>query len=691
MNAVGRRAEDDGVSINKGYFVRSCVAASVLTALAHGALARSDGSDLAALSLEQLMDMNVHSVYGASKYKQRVTQAPSSISIVTGEDIRRFGYTNLADVLRGVRGLYVTNDRNYTYLGVRGFLRPGDYSTRVLVLIDGHRLNDNVYDSGSVGTESMVDVELIDRVEVIRGPSSSLYGSSAFLGVINVITKHGRGVDGAELAVDSGSFDTVKARATYGKTFDNGVDWLVSTTHYASDGMNFYYPEFDQRRTDDPRAANNGFATGVDDEEYAKFFSSIRYGDFAASLYLSDRHKKVPTASFETVFNDPALRTDDARGYLELSYKHALSERTHLDIRASYDRYKYEGDFPVDYVLLGESDYQALFRDEMVGEWVGTELQLTLQPTDRYTLVVGSEYRASLREFQRSYDDIDPRVYYLDDERTSSVLGVFAQAEARLRADFSLSAGLRYDHYGDTFGGTTNPRLAAIYNPSPNSAIKALYGEAFRAPNPYERYYYPDQSHRPPLRPETIKTYELVYERYFNSTYRLSLSGYAYDINGLITQAATAGSEPYYDNIDDVQARGVEIELEGTYRNGTVLRGSWSVQRAKDVATDLDLTNSPRHLGKLSASAPVLGSKLFANLELQYHSDSFTPARTRSPSFWLTNFTLNTHDRWSKVELTAGIYNAFDVDHPFPGAEEHLQRLLPQEGRTYGAEVVVRF
>ena len=87
----------------------------------------------------------------------------------------------------------------------------------------------------------------------------------------------------------------------------------------------------------------------------------------------------------------------------------------------------------------------------------------------------------------------------------------------------------------------------------------------------------------------------------------------------------------------------------------------------------------------------MLGSKLFANLELQYQSDSLTLARTRGPSFWLTNFTLNTHDRWSKVELTAGIYNAFDEDHPFSGAEEHLQRLLPQEGRTYGGRFVVRF
>src|SRR5688500_7906739 len=122
-----QRLKTESMAANR----RSLICAGVL-ALACGRAWSAATGDLAALSLEQLMDMNVHSVFGASKYEQRVTLAPSSISIVTAEDIRRFGYTNLADVLSGVRGLYVTNDRNYTYLGVRGFLRPGDYTTRVL-------------------------------------------------------------------------------------------------------------------------------------------------------------------------------------------------------------------------------------------------------------------------------------------------------------------------------------------------------------------------------------------------------------------------------------------------------------------------------------------------------------------------------------------------------------------------------
>ncbi len=93
--------------------------------------------------------------------------------------------------------------------------------------------------------------------------------------------------------------------------------------------MDFYYPELDQRVSDDCAPPHNGFASGLDDEEAAKFFSSIRYGDFAASLYLGDRHKQIPTASFDALFNDPRTRTDDARGYLELSYQHAFSSDQH--------------------------------------------------------------------------------------------------------------------------------------------------------------------------------------------------------------------------------------------------------------------------------------------------------------------------------------------------------------------------
>src|SRR6266568_9286191 len=149
----------------------------------------SDDVDLTEVSLQTLMDFKVQSVYGASKHEQKLSEAPSSVTIVDSEEIKKYGARNFADVLNSVRGLYVTYDRNYSYLGIRGFDRPGDFNSRILVLVDGHRINDNVYGQALIGTDFPVDVDLIDRIEVIRGPNSSLYLASAFLGVVNIITK----------------------------------------------------------------------------------------------------------------------------------------------------------------------------------------------------------------------------------------------------------------------------------------------------------------------------------------------------------------------------------------------------------------------------------------------------------------------------------------------------------------------
>ena len=143
-------------------------------------------------------------------YMQKVTEAPSSVTIITADEIRGFGHRTLADVLRTVRGFYVTYDRNYSYLGVRGFSRPGDYNARVLLQVDGHRLNDNVFGSALIGTEFPLDVDLIERIEIIRGPSSALYGTSAFFAVINVITQTRQPENGLEASATLGSFDALR-------------------------------------------------------------------------------------------------------------------------------------------------------------------------------------------------------------------------------------------------------------------------------------------------------------------------------------------------------------------------------------------------------------------------------------------------------------------------------------------------
>ncbi|MGC2061858.1 MAG: TonB-dependent receptor plug domain-containing protein, partial [Thermodesulfovibrionales bacterium] len=176
-------------------------------------------TDLTDLSLDELMKIEIEIVSGASKFEQKVTEAPSSVSIVTADDIKKFGYRTIADILRSLRGFFVTYDRNYSYVGMRGFGRPGDYNSRFLLLIDGHRTNDAIYDSASIGTEAVIDVDLIDRVEVIRGPGSSIvYGSNAVFAVVNIITRRGRDVKTLEASGEAGSFNTYKGRLTYGNS-----------------------------------------------------------------------------------------------------------------------------------------------------------------------------------------------------------------------------------------------------------------------------------------------------------------------------------------------------------------------------------------------------------------------------------------------------------------------------------------
>ncbi len=137
-----------------------------------------------------------------------MTRAPASVTLVSADDIARFGYRTLADALRGVRGLYVSDDRNYSYLGVRGFMRPGDYNSRILLLVDGHRMNDNLYDGAYFGRDGLPSIDIVERIEFVRGPSSSIYGSSAFFGIVNVVTKQATDLVGARVSAGTASYST---------------------------------------------------------------------------------------------------------------------------------------------------------------------------------------------------------------------------------------------------------------------------------------------------------------------------------------------------------------------------------------------------------------------------------------------------------------------------------------------------
>ncbi|MES1180224.1 MAG: TonB-dependent receptor plug domain-containing protein, partial [Verrucomicrobiota bacterium] len=223
-------------------------------------------ADLADMPLETLMQIQVPDVYSASKFEQKATEAPSSTTVITSDDIKFYGYRTLADVLASVQGFYVSYDRDYSFLGTRG-VSLGDFNSRILLLVNGHRINSDLNDGAAIDTSFILDVDLIDRVEIIRGPGSALYGNNAFLGVVNVITRQGKDVNGAEVSGMYGSYNSYSGRITIGGQFTNGPQFLLSGTYFSSDGPeNLFYPQFDTP------SQNNGFAHKLDDDGFGSFF-----------------------------------------------------------------------------------------------------------------------------------------------------------------------------------------------------------------------------------------------------------------------------------------------------------------------------------------------------------------------------------------------------------------------------------
>jgi iron complex outermembrane receptor protein len=286
--------------------------------------------ELAELSLEDLMGIEVETVHGVSRRSQSSLEAPSHASVVGEDEIALRDARTLAEILRSVGGFDVTNDRNYEHLGVRGFNPLGDYNSRVLLTLDGHRLNNGVYDTAAIGRDLPIDVGLLERVEVARGPGSALYGSNAFFGVVELKPKTGADVRGLQLSTGAASFGAFETRATYGHVCDDGTEWLVSASSHQSRGDRLFYDEF-------ASTPSGGWTTGTDDEQGYSVFSNWLHGDWQIEGGVGSREKGIPTGSYGTVF-DSENHTTDAQGFLDVAWRPTLSDTTKLEARVGYDR-----------------------------------------------------------------------------------------------------------------------------------------------------------------------------------------------------------------------------------------------------------------------------------------------------------------------------------------------------------------
>jgi len=643
------------------------------------------------------MDIEVPKVYGASKLEQKATEAPASVTVITADEIKKYGHRTLADVLQSVQGFNVSYDRDYAFLGARG-LSLGDFNDRMLLLVDGHRVNNNYNDGAAIGTDFILDVDLIDRVEVIRGPGSVLYGNNAFFGVINVVTRRGQQLNGVEASTEYGSFDTYKTRVSYGKLYTNGVEVLLSGTYYDSGGQDrLYYKEFDSP------ALNRGVAQNLDGDTSGSFFGSLGYTDFTLEGAFDRRQKANPTGQYSqtvdpttqtllTTFTDPRLRTTDERSYTAFKFAHSFPEVVDVSAQVYYDRYTYEIGYPQS-LLVGTNVVSSSFSAEKdVGEWWGAELQLNKRLWDRHVITLGAEYRDDF--LQDSRVDVENQPDDGSHSRTNrQSYGIYVQGDFEVRTNLHLIGGMRYDQYGD-FDPAINPRLALIYNPWEKSTFKAIYGTAFRAPSFYE---YTLGGPGQVLKPEEITGYELVYEQDIGRHLRSSLSGFYNEMNDLIV--FDSGSFTNF----NAQTKGVELALETFWPSGIRGRASYSFQDTRDNSAGWDVPDSPNNLLKLNLTVPLVRDKVFAGLEFQYASNrrslhnttagnqAVTVQGEDAAGFGVVNLTLFSQKLIKNLEFSASVYNVLDRHYGDPASSFHVQDIIGQDGRSFRLKLTYRF
>jgi iron complex outermembrane receptor protein len=657
-----------------------CIAPLLWTFVAAAAAASGQSKDIMDLSPEALKTVQV---YSASMYVQSDRQAPSSVTVITAEQIRQFGYRTLADALRSVRGFDITYDRNYSYVGVRGFSRPGGYNDQVLLLINGHRLNDNVYDQAELGTEFPLDVDLIERIEIVRGPSSSLYGTSAFLAVINVITKKAQSAGGLELSTDAAGFGSYRGRATLGGTY-HGIEGLFSGTIYDSTGAaRLFFPAFDSPAT------NYGIAQDADRDSSRSFYASLHFPHFALEALGATRQKGIPTASFGQDFNDNRSQSIDSRGYVRLRYSRSIFQDAEFIATAYFDRAIYHGVYV--YAPTSGQGLDALNEDASRGDVFGTNARINKTLGRKHKATAGMEFRDNLRQDQTNYN-LNPFQAVLDDLRSSQEWGAFVQDEFTIRKSLILNAGLRHDQY-QQFGGTTNPRVALIYSPLRRTTFKAIYGQAFRAPNNYELYYgdHVSVEPNPLLRPEKIRAAELVWEQDLGADFRLSASGFSNQFTDLINQQIDPKTGfIVYNNFENAHNRGFEIEFGGKIPSGIEGRLSYTLQKTVD-STGLWLPDSPAQMAKANIIFPMARRRLAFAFELQYTDSRKTVTGSQVGSYVVSNLSMTSREFASGFRFSGSVYNVFNSPYSDPVGAEIVGSMVRQNGRDFRIQLAHTF
>ncbi len=637
-----------------------CAASTLVLPAAHA-------GDITDLSLEQLLAVKI---VGPSKYEQKQADVAAAASIITRDEILAFGWRTLGQALASLPGVYTTYDRQYTYLGVRGFGLPGDLNTRVLVTIDGNRVNGATLDTAPFGRDFPLDMDLIERIEFIPGPGGAVYGQNAMLAVVNIVTRSGAGVGGAEAALGLQQPQALaEGRASWGGRLEGGIDLLLSASAMQARGQNLFF--------DYGSSGISGVANGLDGDRNRQFFGRASAGPWSFELIYGFEHKNDPTGSYQSDPLVPGQYQESTYALTQLQYQDRFLADT-LQVSARL----FTGDTPAETNLNFGLGYQYPTRSD----WWGGEARLvsTALPAQTWMLGVEAQDNYHVDQGQVVLGSPAHTLYILNSSTRS---GWYGQDEWRVTPVLAATIGLRLDH--DTVTGTkTSPRLGLVWQASAATAAKLLYGIAHRSPNAFEDLpaYAPGPTSLG-LADETIKTLEFDLDQRLGPDLSLRGSLYRWTLRDLIYENPLTFD---YSNVQPVQTQGLEMSIDRTWAAGERLRGSLSYQSA-EFSSGATVINSPRLLGKLDVSGrlPVNGLRLA--YEFDYVGSRATLDGTALGGYSLSALNLVAEGWVDGLVASLGIADLFGKSYADPGSANNWQDAIEQDGRRVRLSLRYRF
>ncbi|MCR8924364.1 TonB-dependent receptor [Dasania sp. GY-MA-18] len=631
--------------------------------------------DLFTLSLQDLLNMEV-SV--ASKSEHFTLDAPSSVTVFLRKEIQSMGINSLEELMNFVPGFQSSRDivlgSGHMIAGRGSSTPPTSYN--LLIMIDGQRLSDDL--SGGAGDlNHNIPLFNAQKVEVIRGPGSALYGTGAFSGVVNIITI--KETSNGYLGLGNlGGFESY-FNTTYK---DENRSLSLSARRYTDDGEH-YGAEVVQ-------AVNPNVSSTHDPRDETDFYLAYSHGD---NLQINARHMRRQLDDFFIRFavHDGLNRRATQQDSIRTTYQVVNNDSWGLSFHGAYT----ESSIDVQFEATAGTPSPLAGTTQLESEWeIGLDSAFNFSPNSKW--FAGANLRKPDIEKARILSDASGEMRATSSfvkEGSRDVLGIYLQNEYRFSDQLQLTLGLRRDDYSD-FGVTTNPRAALIYSSNFGSTFKVLYGEAFRAPS--IRQSSSTIVGNPDLDPETIKTQELIWfhkfdwgqfgATYFNSTHenkittvpRVSLGLPTFDTPNIFTNLPT-----------EVNTEGWELELLTMLGSEGTLRATYTLLN--------EVEPSPNRVPKNTFS--LISSTQFKrwgfNLNAYYHDEMEMSTGVSTvvtlDDYWVVNSALR-YSFSKKAAIIGRIKNLLDKDYFSSSAVGTSYPLgIPNRGRTYTLGVELNF